>query len=138
MIKIKSERFGEIDIDENEIITFPLGIPGIPFIRFILRVCLEPVKWLISIDDPDIAMLVIEPFKYFPTYSFELNDEVLSVLQVEKESDIEVYVALLKHNDQVAANLKSPFVINKNKKIGVQILLEDERYSFKEPIKKEK
>lgn len=136
MIKIKTERFGELQIDEKEIISFPYGIPGVPFERFILKELIEPVKWLIAVDDPDVAMLVVSPFKYFPTYGFELSEEIVSILEAEKEEDIEVYVALLKYNDGVAANLKSPFVINRNKKIGVQILLEDERYSFKEPIKK--
>ncbi|GAQ94250.1 flagellar assembly factor FliW [Thermodesulfovibrio aggregans] len=136
MIKIQSSRFGELEIDENEIINFPCGIPGIPFEKFILRDLIEPVKWLIAVDDPDVAMLVVPPFKFFPTYGFELSDEISSILEAEKEEDIEVYVALLKYNDGVAANLKSPFIINKNKKIGVQILLEDEKYSFKEPIKK--
>jgi flagellar assembly factor FliW len=136
MINLKTDRFGELLINENEIINFPYGIPGIPFERFIIRECLEPVKWLISVDDPDIAMLIVSPFKFFPTYGFELSDEITSVLQAEKEEDLEIYVSLLKYNDGVAANLKSPFVINKNKKIGAQILLEDERYQFKVPIKK--
>lgn len=136
MIKLKSERFGEFYIDKNEIINFPIGVPGVPFERFILRECLDPVKWLIAVDDPDVAMLVVSPFSFFPTYGFALSDEITSVLQAEKEEELEIYVALLKYNDGVAVNLKSPFVINKNKKIGIQILLEDERYSFKEPIKK--
>jgi flagellar assembly factor FliW len=136
MINLKTDRFGELLINENEIINFPYGIPGIPFERFIIRECLDPVKWLISVDDPDIAMLIVSPFKFFPTYGFELSDEITSVLQAEKEEDLEIYVSLLKYNDGVAANLKSPFVINKNKKIGAQILLEDERYQFKVPIKK--
>lgn len=136
MIKIKTDRFGELQIDESEIIHFPMGIPGIPFDRFIVRDCLDPIKWLIAVDDPDAAMLIVSPFKYFPTYGFELSDEIVSILGAESEEELEVYVALLKYNDGVAANLKSPFVINKNKRIGVQILLEDERYSFKEPIKK--
>lgn len=136
MITLNSERFGEMQIEENEIIHFPLGIPGVPFDRFIIRDLIEPVKWLIAIDDTDIAMLIISPFKYFPEYSFELNDEIVTVLDAKSEEELEIYVSLLKHEDGVAANLKSPFVINKNKKIGVQILLEDDRYSFKELIKK--
>ena len=113
-----------------------MGIPGVPFERFILKDLLEPVKWLIAIDDPDVAMLVVPPFNFFPHYGFELNEEIESVLETDKAEDVEVYVALLKHDEGVAANLKAPFVINKNKKIGVQILLEDDSYSFKEPIKK--
>lgn len=136
MIILKSERFGELNIDENEIIYFPLGIPGVPFDRFIIKDLIEPVKWLIAIDDTDVAMLIIQPFKYFPDYGFELSDEIVSVLDAKSEEELEIYVSLLKYNDGIAANLKSPFVINKNKKIGVQILLEDDRYSFKEPIKK--
>ncbi|HQA03742.1 MAG TPA: flagellar assembly protein FliW [Thermodesulfovibrio thiophilus] len=136
MIKLKSERFGEMVIDENKIINFPAGIPGIPGERFILRECLDPVKWLIAVEDPDVAILVMPPFKFFPSYGFEISDEIASVLDAETENELDVYVALLKYNDGVAANLKSPFLINKNKKIGVQILLEDEQYNFKEPIKK--
>mgnify|MGYP001126518135 CR=1 FL=1 len=136
MIKIETSRFGELQIEENDIIHFPMGIPGVPFERFILKDLLEPVKWLIAIDDPDVAMLVVPPFNFFPHYGFELNEEIESILETDKAEDVEVYVALLKHDEGVAANLKAPFVINKNKKIGVQILLEDDSYSFKEPIKK--
>ena len=136
MIKIKSERFGELTFEDKDIISFPTGIPGIPFCRFIIKEFIDPVRWLIAIDDPDIAMLIISPFKYFPNYGFELSDEITEVLEVESDDAIEVYVALLRDNDGVAANLKSPFIINKSKKIGVQILLEDDRYKFKEPIKK--
>ncbi len=136
MIKVKSERFGELHIDESEIIHFPFGIPGVPFNRFIIKDLIEPVKWLIAVDDTDVAMLIISPFIYFPTYGFELSNDIVSALEAKTEEELEIYVSLLKYNDGVAANLKSPFVINKNKKIGVQILLEDERYSFKEPIKK--
>lgn len=136
MIKIDSERFGVIEISEEDVITFPLGIPGVPFNRFIIKELIEPVKWLIAIDDTDAAMLIVSPFKYFPNYSFELNDETVSILEAKSEEELEVYVALLQHDLGVAANLKSPFVINKRTKIGVQILIEDERYSFREPIKK--
>ncbi len=136
MIKIKSERLGEIEIEEKEIIYFPYGIPGIPFERFIIKDLIEPVKWFISVDDPDVAMLIISPFQYFPTYGFELSDEIVSALQAKDEKDLEIYVSLLKYNDGVAANLKCPFIINREKKVGVQIVLEDEKYSFKEPIKK--
>lgn len=136
MIKISSERFGELEIPEEDIITFPLGIPGVPFDRFIIKELIEPVKWLIAIDDTDVAMLIVSPFKFFPNYSFVLNDETVSILQANSEEELEVYVALLQHEEGVAANLKSPFVINRRTKIGVQILLEDDRYSFREPIKK--
>lgn len=136
MIKLKSERFGEIDLDESEIIHFPYGIPGVPFNKFIIRELIAPVKWLIAVDDTDVAMLIVSPFQYFPDYGFELSDEIVSVLQANNEEDIDIYVALLQHNEGVAANLKSPFVINKNKKLGVQIVFEDDRYKFKELIKK--
>lgn len=86
-----------------------------PFDRFIIKDLIEPVKWLIAIDDTDVAMLIIQPFKYFPDYGFELSDEIVSVLDAKSEEELEIYVSLLKYNDGVAANLKSPFVINKNK-----------------------
>ncbi len=136
MISIKSQRFGELQIEEEEIIEFPLGIPGIPFNRFIIKELIDPVKWFIAVEDSDIAMLIVSPFKFFPTYGFEISDEIVETLEAETEDELEVYVSLLKYNDGVAANLKSPFVINKRKKIGVQIILEDERYKFREPIKK--
>lgn len=136
MITVNSERFGKLHINDDEIIQFPYGIPGIPFNRFIIRDLIEPVKWLIAVDDTDVAMLIIPPFKYFPNYGFELSDEIVKVLEAGSEEELDIYVSLLKHNDNVAANLKAPFLINRKKQIGVQILIEDDRYSFREPIKK--
>ena len=66
---IKTGRFGSLEVGEQEIIRMPSGILGFPECK---NFCLvDPgddtlILWLQSIENPDLAMPVLEP-KIFKT-----------------------------------------------------------------------
>lgn len=134
-MKINTARFGEIEIDDAGIIDFPLGLPGFQNLkRFFLLDYRDPIRWLHSVDDPDIAFIVTEPFNIFPDYTFMLDDETAEFLKAEDPKDVAVFIVLVVAENILNANLKAPLIVNLKNLKGVQILLEDEQYSFRTPL----
>lgn len=134
-MKINTTRFGEIEIEENKIINFPLGIPGFTHLkRYILLDYKDPVKWLHAVDDPDIAFIVAEPFVLFPDYSFTIEDDIEEFLEIKDVADTAILVILNVTDGKLNANLKAPIIVNISKLKAMQVILEDERYSFRVPV----
>ena len=65
-MKLSTRVFGEVEISEDKILTFPNGIIGFPdMTRFTLMHDSEKddssIHWLQSVDEPSFAMPVIDP-----------------------------------------------------------------------------
>ncbi|MCL4492059.1 MAG: flagellar assembly protein FliW [Nitrospirae bacterium] len=134
-MKFNTTRFGEIDIDEGKIITFPLGIPGFTELkRYVLLDYKEPIRWLHAVDDPDVAFIVTDPFTLFPDYNLKLDDEEENFLGIKDPAYVVVLVILTASESNLTANLKAPIVFNASNLKAAQILIDDERYSFKAPL----
>ena len=134
-MKINTTRFGEVEIDDNKIIHFPMGVPGFPDPkRYFLIDYKDPIKWLHAVDDPDTAFLTAIPFPFFPDYSFSMKDDVETFLEIKKPEDAAIIVILIVADNALYANLKAPIIINSATLKGVQILLDDERYDFRAPL----
>jgi flagellar assembly factor FliW len=134
-MKINTARFGEIEIEDNKIIHFPLGIPGFSNLkRYILLDYKDPIKWLHAVDDPDIAFIVTEPFSIFPDYSLTVEDDVEEFLEIKDAAETVVLVILNVADNRLNANLKAPIIVNTSKLKATQIILEDDRYSFRVPV----
>ena len=70
-MKIKSTRFGELDVAENDVIHFSQGLPGFPEeYHFALLPQGEesPFFFLQSTQDPNLTFLLVDPFAFFAEY----------------------------------------------------------------------
>ncbi|KJR43376.1 Flagellar assembly factor FliW [Candidatus Magnetoovum chiemensis] len=127
-MKINTTRFDEIEIDEDKIITFPRAIAGFENLRrYFLLAHKDPVKWLHSVEDPDVAFLVVEPFGIIEEYSFKLVDEIEAFLELSSIDNALVLVILSVTNNKLTANLRLPLIINTDNLVGVQLILDDNR-----------
>jgi flagellar assembly factor FliW len=134
-VKILTTRFGEIEINERKIITFPMGIPGFRDLkRFVLIDYKDQIKWLHAVDDPDVAFIVINPFIVFPSYSVDIKDDEELFLGIKEPADIVVLTILCVANNIVTANLRCPIVLNSANYLAAQILMDDEKYDFHTPM----
>jgi len=135
-LKIVTTRFGEVEIDESRIINMPDGIPGFDECKkfFIFGSEEQPIKWFQSVDKPEVALPIVNPFLFAKDYEVELSDDDVEFLKAEKPEDIAVFVVLvIPSGDPMAmtANLKAPIVINTKEKIGRQVVLMDDRYPIR-------
>lgn len=139
-MNIKTSYFGEVEIDEKDILNFPKGILAFEeFNKFVIINSTEeelPFSWLQSIDEKDVAFIIIDPFLFKKDYEVDLSDKVIEELAIESESDVAIYTFLVipEQVDQMTANLTGPIVININKNLGKQVVLEDKRYHTRHKI----
>ena len=126
MILFKTTRFGELEVSEESLIYFPEVLPGMRNQkRFVLLDYKDTdIKWLQSIDSPEVAFIVIDPFSIEPRYSVELPDAMRKLISLERPEDVAVLVILRKEGDSIIANLQGPLVINTSNRTGVQLVLD--------------
>ncbi|MBF0505268.1 MAG: flagellar assembly protein FliW [Nitrospirae bacterium] len=102
--------------------------------RYVLIDYKDSIQWLHAVDDPDVAFIVIDPFVIFTDYSVNIVDDVQSFLGIKEPADLVILNILTVTNQGITANLKAPLVMNSGNLKAAQILLEDEKYSFKTPL----
>ncbi len=131
-MKIKTTRFGELEVDKKDVIEFSEGLLGFENLKKFFIV--DPgdqtlILWLQSIDDAGTAFPIIEPKIFQPSYSVKLLPVELNSLQLENLSNASVYAILTipQNVTEMSANLKAPIIINNKSKAARQIVLQDSK-----------
>lgn len=126
MIRIRTSRFGELEADENTVITFPEGLVGLTDLkRYILIDHKDTaLKWLQALDDPDIAFIVLPPDLIISDYTLAIDRSVRHFLQLEHDEDLAVFVIVRVSGNDVIANFQGPLLINSRTRTGIQAVLE--------------
>lgn len=138
-MKINSPYFGEFEVTEDKIITFDQGILGFEESkRYIMMNNYDteqpvPFKWLQSVDDENLAFVIVYPFLIKGDYDFELEDEIVDELGIHNEDEVAVYniVHIPEEFENTTVNLKAPIIINSSNMHAKQVVLDDERYTVK-------
>lgn len=139
-MKLNTKNFGELDIDEKKIISFPEGLPGFEEEKEFVIINNEdeenPFCWLQSVKNPDLAFVIVNPFFVFSDYSVDLSETVQEKLKIKDEKDVAVYSIVVVPEDlkKMTANLLGPIVINVRERLGKQVILDDPRYTTKHYI----
>src|SRR5581483_9649503 len=73
----------------------------------------SPFLWLQSVDDPNIALPVTNPRRFFGDYTVELTDEDAERLGFESSPSADIYVTVTASSDlaKFTANLRAPILI---------------------------
>ncbi|MRX54331.1 flagellar assembly protein FliW [Bacillus idriensis] len=133
---IQTKYHGEAIIDEAQKITFEHGIPGfIEEKHFIMLPLEEGSSFFIlqSIQSQNTAFVVTSPFVFFKDYEFDLDESTKELLMIESPDDVEVFVVLTVSDPftNSTANLQGPLILNKGKKMGKQLILNQPEYTTK-------
>ncbi len=135
-MKIKSTRFGEMEISIENILKFEQGIPGFPDeneFAFLPYEQNSPFAFLQSTKDVNLTFLVVEPFSFLPEYTFELSDEYSSQIGVSTENPPQIFniVSIKEPLQQSTVNLLAPVIVNWKDCKAKQIILEKVEYTTK-------
>lgn len=138
-MKIPTAHFGEVEIDENKILTFDKGLPGLEEDKRYALLSNEdsrPVSWLQSLDHPEISLPVMDPFLICPDYSFDISPDYVDTLDVEQIKDVYVLSILVipQNVNAMTINLSAPIIINVKNSKGCQIILDDRKYRVRVPV----
>jgi flagellar assembly factor FliW len=134
---IKTSRFGEVDVDQTRIISFPEGLLGFPkYKKFVLIEAGEDSYfwWLQSIELPDLAFVVTDPSLFVPTYKVPLKPEQMQEMGLESLQEAQVFVIVNKRDQVLTGNLQGPLVIHCGKRVGEQLVLSDRRFTTRVPL----
>jgi flagellar assembly factor FliW len=136
-MNIESQRFGTLDINEDELLTFPHGVIGFPTEQ---RFALVPhhgsgyIAWLQSASTPGLAFPVVSAHAFGERYPDVPVEAAAREVGVEGDEDtLAVMVVLCALANQPATvNLLAPIVVNAATRKGAQVILEGTRYSTRE------
>lgn len=136
---INTTRFGQLEVPEADLIHFPRGLYGLAGSR---DYCLLKhddsglFHWLQSTDEPAIAMVVTDPFRFFPGYEVEIPTPSADLLQARAITDVAIYttVTVAADGQSIHANLLGPLIINRTARLGMQLVQDGSRYTTRHPI----
>jgi len=138
-VKINTTRFGELEVEKSDMITFKEGLLGFENLKNFFVV--DPgdqtlILWLQSSDQSSLAFPIIEPKIFKPEYSVKLVPSEMQSLNLENINDAVVYSILTIPQvvTEMNANLKAPIIINNKSKLGRQIVLQDSKLEVKFPM----
>jgi flagellar assembly factor FliW len=138
-IRVKTKPFGEIEVDEKQIIEFPDGILGFEYVKkFVIIDSSEksPFKWMQSFDDYELAFVIIRPEDFMTRYELVISQNDMEAVKAVKESDLLVFaiVTIPANPSDMTANLQGPVIINPRVKIGRQSISLSDKYMVKHRI----
>lgn len=138
-MKVKTTRFGTLDVLEKDLLVFPEGLVGFSGSkRYVIysKENNQPFFWLQSADDPKLAFVICDPVIFFPEYRISARKSELGTIGSTDPEDliICVIVSISREPFSMTANLQGPLVINTDNRRGKQLVLVEGNYGTRHPI----
>lgn len=138
---VRTTRYGHeetVSVPEEAVYDVGPGILGFDGLRryALLPEKDSPLEWVQAMDDPDIAFAVLDPFLFYPGYSFELADAEVEALGLARPEDARVRVILTLHEsaEGITANLLAPLVLNPRMRRARQVVLQESELPLRFPV----
>lgn len=136
---IQTTRFGQVQFQAEDLLTFPEGILGFADLKkFVLLD--DPnddiFAWLQSCNEPGIAFPVLEPELFSTNLKITLAKSDYEALKMQNLERARMFCIITIPDDptQMTANMKAPIVINMEQKTARQCVLQDNSLAIREPI----
>lgn len=124
-MRITTTRFGQIDVAGGDVIRFPGGLPGLENCRewaLLADAANDAVGWLQSTTRGDVALAVVSPRRFVPSYQVRIPRSELQPLGLTDVGDAQVVVVAARTGTTLTLNLKAPIVINVETRTGRQVV----------------
>ncbi|RLS79423.1 MAG: hypothetical protein DWI03_01690 [Planctomycetota bacterium] len=128
-MRITTSRFGRIDVDTDDILRFPSGLPGLEDCRewaLLADASNDALGWLQSTNRGDVALAVVSPRRFVPDYQVRIPRSELSPLAISDMRQAQVVVVVGTNGKSLTLNLKAPIVINLETRTGRQVVASGE------------
>ena len=135
-MKLETERFGEVSYSQEEILSFPRGIPAFETNHSWILIGRDDsaIKWLQSLDDPELALPVTSPDAIQPDYNARIPDDELQLIGSKNYSDLALLIVVSIPEAapwNMTANLRAPILINLKTHKAVQVIALNEEYPIR-------
>ena len=138
-MRIRTKHLGERDVPDERIVTVRDGLYGFGgHERFALieHSAESPFFWLQSLDDPDLAFVVMSPTLFRPDYAPAVAEDELKDVGLESVRDALVLVLVVIPDDprKMTANLQGPLVIHRKTHLGRQMISTDSAHRTRHSV----
>jgi flagellar assembly factor FliW len=137
-LKVVTKAYGTIDVDERQKLLFPSGLFGFESFRsyVMLDADHQPFFWLQSTESAAAAFIMVSPFLFRPDYELDIGDDELADIGISSPESALVFSIITAPADggPMTANLQGPVVINRDTRLGKQIILSDPRWKTKHDV----
>lgn len=131
-------RFGEFEADPENVLHFPVGMPGFEQCRrFVIlsSTAMAPVQCLHAVDGPAASFLVMDPRLVLPDYRCILSGPDKARLgAMENTPLVWLAVVTVQEDQRASVNLRAPIVVNPDRMMGFQVVPYDSLYPVKYPL----
>lgn len=135
-MNIITRDFGEIEINEEDIITFTQPVIGFDdYKKFVIlhdEDTPKQIAWIQSVEEAGLCFIVVDPFTTVSDYKFNYPE---SVKQYLGDGEYEVWLIMVVSDDvkKSTVNLKSPILVNPGSRTAMQLILEED-YPIRYPL----
>ena len=137
-MEVKTKTLGTVQVEEKQIINFVNGLYGFEeYHRFaIIEAEYQPFFWLQSLDESNLAFIIVDPFLIVNDYELDIDDNALSEIGIDSPEDVVLFaiITIPADGSAVTANLQGPIVINRKNNIALQVILSDSKWTTKHNI----
>ena len=138
-MKINTTRFGELNVPMECIIRFVSSLAGFPrHKRFALFPYEEnsPFYILQSVSNANLTFVMVDPYRFFNGYVFDLDDDLAAELGLSAENPPGVYALATLHDklDDATVNLLGPVLVNWANRTAAQLTLQNSSFAVRQPL----
>jgi flagellar assembly factor FliW len=135
-LTFESSRFGKLEIQSEAVIEFPAGLIGLGGARYALLSTDDksPFAWLQSVDDPDVALPITNPWLFFTDFAVDIDDAEAARIGIDDPSKVDVWVTVraAAELEGFSANLRAPILVWNGR--GHQVINEAKDAAVRAPL----
>lgn len=131
-MQLETAHFGVIDINEDDFIYFPEGLPGFENSKKYALIGNDSGEtvffWLQSVEVPELCFVVTDPFMVYDGYGVDVDDDDVELLKITDANKVlTLTIVIIPENiNEIRVNLKAPILINMDQKLGKQVIQNNE------------
>jgi flagellar assembly factor FliW len=135
-VTFQSIRFGTVEIAQEDVIEFPFGLIGLGGLQYTLldHNPGSDFHWLHAVDNAALALPVVSPYQFFPSFTLEIAAEDRERTGIEDAAGAELYVTVraTPNPADITANLRAPLLIRDGR--GYQVINTNEDAALQVPL----
>jgi flagellar assembly factor FliW len=136
-MNIASQRFGALEVEEDQVLEFSSGVIGFPNERDFVLVPHNAtgfLAWLQSVKTPTLALPVVSAHAFGTKYpDVDMEQTITDAELGGTAEDVALMVVLCAPQGAPATvNLLAPIIVNAATRRGAQVILEGSRFTTRE------
>ncbi len=124
-MQVRTSHFGVVEVEVEDLLHFPSGLIAYEDCQhWVLLADAEnpALAWLQSVSRPEVALAVVSPRRFSPSYAVHLTRGQLAPLEFSQFDQAYILTVVSASDGDLTLNLKAPLIINLDRRLGRQVI----------------